>query len=305
MHSVGCTALHQPSGAALAQERLHPKCKATTIPTSFCLAGGWVWSLGRGLGPRATPHLGLWGGWVRGCPRQLQPCCTRSVRAQRCMRYARPLVCTHAHPHLRTRAVPAVHRTVGPGQDGVNARVPFLPPHWPAAGGAPSAVPIGGGSTGALGADQRAGAPRPVGEATAASHWAAIGAGPGRRAAPCWGAGGGWRRRRPGYGAGPRGAVSAGPGGGGEQRAMGGGPVRSAPRLPAWLGGAAAPEGGHAPARGAAELGGAPPAWEPSGCAWGGGGAVRTVTAVGQRRAPRLREQSGTCTARGAALARL
>lgn len=159
----------------------------------------------------------------------MQPCCTRSDRAQRSMRYARPLVCTHAHPHLRTRAVPAVRRTVGPGQDGVNARVPFLPPHWPAAGGAPSAVPIGGGSTGALGADQRAGAPRPVGEATAASHWAAIGAGPGRRAAPCWGAGGGWRRRRPGYGAGPRGAVSAGPGGGGEQRAMGGGPVRSAP----------------------------------------------------------------------------
>lgn len=122
------------------------------------------------------------------------------------------------------RAHTPAHCKVGRGQDGVNARVTLLPPRWPAAGCAPSAAPIGGESTGALGADQWAGAPRPVGEATAASHWTAIGAGPGRRAAPCWGAGGGAGRAM------ERGTVRAGMGGGGgEQRAAGGGPLRSAP----------------------------------------------------------------------------
>lgn len=114
------------------------------------------------------------------------------------------------------------HCRAGRGQDGVNARVLLLPRHWPAAGGAPSAAPIGGGSTGALGADQWACAPRPVGEATEASHWAAIGAGPGRRAAPCWGAGGGAGRAM------ERGTVRAGTGGGGQQRAAGGRSIRSA-----------------------------------------------------------------------------
>lgn len=73
---------------------------------------------------------------------------------------------------------------------------------------------------------------------------------------------GSWRRRRPGYGAGH------GESGDGWWRAAAGGgrkvdPLRVCLR---GSGGVAAPEGGHAPARGAAGLGGAPLAWEPSGC---------------------------------------